>query len=394
MKKSAAILSVLLAAAILISGCSFELPALKRSEDAVRLQAQFDADDSLQLYGTLSDREKEAYADFFAAVESRDEKLITIGSYDTQEDAEKGLDRWREMWCVLPYEHPEYFWLDMYEYLYLVEKELVGEYLLKIQPQYLMDEESLTEAKPRFDAKVDEIVREAESQPTLYDKVICVYDRIIADAEYDNELFEAKKFDDVGISAYGCLIDGKTICSGYAGAFCLIMRRLGIECGVEFDSYDGDADKTDGHVWNYCKLDGEYYYFDLTWDDSPIKGESGEIYADHTYTYFGIDREELKESHETSENSHVPHCDGQDYNYYIYGGMNLESYDFDAISEIIMAQQDKDVITIRFDDKEQTALAKSEFIGNSLLFDILPDIKSYSWLIPQTGHHLFIFVER
>lgn len=394
MKKSAAIMSVLLTVAILISGCSFELPVLKRSEAAVRLQSQFDADDSLQLYGTLSDREKEAYADFFAAVESRDDRMITIGSYDTEEDAKKGLDKWREMWRVLPYDQPQYFWLDMYEYLCSIEKKLIGNYSLKIQPKYLMDEEALAEAKPRFNAKVDEIVREAEGESTLYEKVLCVYDRILDDAEYDNELFETKNFDDVGISAYGCLVDGKTICSGYSAAFSLIMRRLGIECGVEFNSYDGDINNNDGHVWNYCNLDGEYYYFDLTWEDTSFVDESFKRYVDHAYLYFATDRAELEKSHKVTENPPVPYCGGRAYNYYVRTGMNLESYDFDAASTVIANQGDKSFIVIRFDDAGQTLTMESELLKNSRLFEILPDIESYSWIIPETKHHVCVLIDR
>lgn len=394
MKKSAALLSALLAVSILVSGCSFEPWKERRSDDAVRIQAELDAKDYLPLYTTLSDGEKEAYADFCAAVEARSADMITFGLYDTKEDAEAALDRWHEIYRMLPYDQPEYFWLDMYEYLYIITEEFGGRYKLKIQPEYLMDAESVETAKPVFNAKVDEIVREAEKQPSLYDKVLYVYDYILDVAEYDQPRVDAGDYDDAGINAYGCLVDGKTICSGYSAAFCLIMQRLGIECGVEFDSYDSDINRTDGHVWNYCKLDGEYYYFDLTWDDSSFENESYEPYVDHAYIYFGVDREELKASHKVTENPPIPYCGGKDYNYYIRGGMNLESYDFDAVSEIITAEQDESFIVIRFDDQEQIPLTESELLQSKLLFDILPDIESYSWIIPDTGHHLCILVNR
>ena len=40
-----------------------------------------------------------------------------------------------------------------------------------------------------------------------------------------------------------------------------LQQRLGYECGVEFNNYTNFSILT-GHVWNYCKIEDDYYYFD------------------------------------------------------------------------------------------------------------------------------------
>ena len=60
-------------------------------------------------------------------------------------------------------------------------------------------------------------------------------------------------------TAYGCLVNGKTVCSGYAKAFQFILQNLG------YESILVAGEGADGlHAWNMVKIDDDYYYFEVT----------------------------------------------------------------------------------------------------------------------------------
>lgn len=63
-----------------------------------------------------------------------------------------------------------------------------------------------------------------------------------------------------GQSAYGALVEHRAVCKGIAKAFQLILRNLGIPCLLVEGSLDGQAD----HVWNYCRVDGQWRHWDVT----------------------------------------------------------------------------------------------------------------------------------
>ena len=102
------------------------------------------------------------------------------------------------------------------------------------------------------------------------DMIIEIGKKIAARAEYDRSLNERIKFDksllnaemNVERGAYGCLVMGKTVCSGYAKAFKLVCDLAGIECWV----IDGEVKEP--HEWNIVCSDEYWYYADVTGADT------------------------------------------------------------------------------------------------------------------------------
>lgn len=101
-----------------------------------------------------------------------------------------------------------------------------------------------------------------------YDKIKRVYKWLCDNVEYDYSYSDG--------SIYDALIGGKSVCSGYAGAFQVIMDALGIECYIN----EGKANGED-HAWNIVKLDGKYYFVDVTWGDTSTEYDK--------YLLFGTD---------------------------------------------------------------------------------------------------------
>ncbi len=113
----------------------------------------------------------------------------------------------------------------------------------------------------------------------IRDKIKVIHDYIIDNTDYD-ELKSKDINDDTYRSntAYGVLIQGYGICSGYADAMAVFLDEMGIV------NYKISNDK---HIWNLVYLDGNWYHLDLTWDD-PVSDTNI-----NRSTYFLIDTKAL-----------------------------------------------------------------------------------------------------
>ncbi len=97
---------------------------------------------------------------------------------------------------------------------------------------------------------------------TLYDRVKSIHDYICELTVYT----DPEKAPHV-YSAYGALVDHRSVCEGYAEAFKLICDRNGIEC-ILVSGKGVTSTQTENHMWNYVRMDdGQWYAVDATWDD-------------------------------------------------------------------------------------------------------------------------------
>ncbi len=81
-----------------------------------------------------------------------------------------------------------------------------------------------------------------------------IHDLIVANTVY--------KFNDLDQSVYSSLVEGETVCAGYANAFQLLCNGQGIDTVVV---------TSEGHQWNKIRLNNTWYVVDCTWDDYDYK---------------------------------------------------------------------------------------------------------------------------
>lgn len=120
-------------------------------------------------------------------------------------------------------------------------------------------------------------------------------------------------------SAYSALVNGRTVCAGYARAFQYLMQQLGVPC-YYCTGYAGE-----NHAWNIVRLDDGYYNVDTTWDDT----------GDGTYDYFNKTDADYADSHLRQEMSvYLPSRDGQ-----AYRGLESESGGLKSLEEAGIAEE-------------------------------------------------------
>lgn len=331
-------------------------------------------------YPLLTDTEKVMYDALLEAV--RNGKLecrIDNVDYDVY------VEGFGRAAVALTYDHPELFWiqgsstcrgsqgfggsggyveitLECYDYW-----------------QYTINPEKYVTA---LNNEVERVAGLAAGYATDYEKAKFVHDYLVTSAEYDHEaLAESEKTihdaaSEYIYSAYGCLVNKKTVCAGYAKAFQMIMNKLDVPCTfVVGDSYSGEH-----HGWNRLEMEGESYYVDVTWDDADRKDDQGNFrYPDEAeYDYFGLTTEALERDHiiEKKYFKDVP-CRGTANNYFVRNEYELDTYTFQAVADIIDRQAAQDVASIRFTSAAAYRQAMADlFDANTLRVWEIPSLKS------------------
>ncbi len=107
-------------------------------------------------------------------------------------------------------------------------------------------------------------------------QLLLVHDKILSTCTYD---FEYKP---ISYSAYGLFKNNVTVCQGYAEAIYMIARELGIDAGFCSYKFKVSDTKFEGHIWNYIKIDSQWYQLDATWNEPtyPLKDKDGNIIKD------------------------------------------------------------------------------------------------------------------
>lgn len=183
-------------------------------------------------------------------------------------------------------DHPELFWLNTVFTCKYDKNRICAE----LELEFNMDHEELPDASKNFYDITNQILTQVQNLEP-YEKERWLHDILIERVEYE-------KGADKNQSAYSALVDGTSVCAGYARAFQYLMQRSGIPC-FYCTGYAG----TD-HAWNIVGLEDGYYNVDVTWDDT----EGGQ------YDYFNKTDENYADTHVRQELSvNLPKCEGQRY---------------------------------------------------------------------------------
>ncbi|MCQ2408830.1 MAG: hypothetical protein MJ065_09945 [Oscillospiraceae bacterium] len=190
-------------------------------------------------YQQLTKREQALYRTLCAGIENYEE---TISLPDLYSGAE--YDR---VFLQVMMQEPQFFYLDsVYE---------TGEQINKVKMIYDIPQSEITGMKAHMDAVADRILAEANDASSEFQRLRKIHDGIAACCEYSDGEYQDE--------AYGCLVEGKAKCEGYAKAFLYVCRRAGINAM----NVPGTIGKDENHVWNIAEMDGKYYNVDVTWDD-------------------------------------------------------------------------------------------------------------------------------
>ncbi len=174
------------------------------------------------------------------------------------------------------YDHPELFYIDSTKIsLYTRSVSLLGKttYYVTIVPNsntnYLSSafptEEQAKQAIAQVENIKDSLISKTSGND--YNKIKQVHDTLVNMISYDTTYSRTNTH-----NLYGALVEKRVVCEGYSKAFKYILDSMGIPCILVGGTGTNSSGKTEAHMWNYVKLNDNWYAVDSTWDDPIIIG--------------------------------------------------------------------------------------------------------------------------
>ena len=267
------------------------------------------------LLENVPDADRTIYQKITRAIKNFESEITFIKGSATQEQVENAL-------LMISLANLEDNYVSS-EYVITVDDK---GYVSKLRLTFTKSKDRHLEEKEKLSEIVNEIVQGCK-ETDEYGIVTYLHDEIISRCSYDTKT-------DNMLNAYGCLVEGKAVCEGYAKAFIMLCDEFDIAClpvgGVTKDENGNDV----LHMWNIVRIDGEWYHFDLTWDD-PTTTVGGDFIS---YDYFGLSDEEITKDHEITPLVYVTYPDASNNQGDYFTKNNLIAENISDAKELVKGQ--------------------------------------------------------
>ncbi|MCI8497513.1 MAG: hypothetical protein HFE85_04610, partial [Clostridiales bacterium] len=242
-------------------------------------------------YESLNPSQKLCYLEIYRTVEQMEQDEVVAGQGLTKEEAEAAVEAYFA-------DNSEQFWLSEIRsevLLCTVQKNplmqavqdffsaLMGQeppkeplYSVQFQARYLFEPDQLEDAKAQMKEQMEQAYAQLSPGMSEFDREAALHDWLMTRCSYSDEaavqiLENGEELDSflAESTAYGAVVCGEAVCTGYADAMKLLLGGAGVRCAVQQGKApgpDGDGELA-GHVWNIVTIDGEPYHLDPTWDD-------------------------------------------------------------------------------------------------------------------------------
>lgn len=216
-------------------------------------------------YTTLSALEKELYDAFLSGLQNGETSMKVQYSPVLTAEQFKSID-FKKLLEAFGLDHPEFFYVTSYKYVWSSYRDGSVDSIILYPTSTSLYDKSVN----IYDlAQISTYVQDLNSKITSisldtsnrYNFVKSLHDYLCNNITYINN--KARCHD-----AYGSLVEGESVCQGYADAFKLICDYYKIPSVCLTGTGNGGA-----HMWNAVQMDdGNWYLLDLTWDDQGSRG--------------------------------------------------------------------------------------------------------------------------
>ena len=317
-------------------------------------------------YSMLPVTQQQLYLEILDALtEFRED--VRLSSCDTEEIS-------KVFQCVMN-DHPEIFYVDGYTYT----EYTLGEKLRKItfSGVYLMDNDEVLRTQRKIDRYVEECLGGIAPDADEYGKVKYIYEYLISHTEYDGTAQDNQNICSV-------FLRGRSVCQGYAKAMQYLLQKAGVYSTLVL----GSVVNGDSHAWNLVRIDGEYYYVDVTWGDASYQTSGQENSGERkmpaiNYDYLCVTTKQLEMTHQIDTVAAMPQCDSMDANYYVREGVYFTEMEEERLQEIFRNALDAGdtYITLKCASQDVYQQMRKSLIDEQKIFrylDISGESVSYS----------------
>lgn len=301
-------------------------------------------------YEHLNSELQEAYREIYVKIM----KGETSGRFLSSVNAD---EFWQAYYAVLA-DHPEIFWIGSNAQ---VEQSILTGTVVNYEFETIVPQESRASMKEQLEAAADSCIAQIWSEASDYQKIKYVYEYIINTTDYDAGAADTQNIQ-------SALLHHASVCAGYSKAFQYILNRMDMFCTYITGTIKDGGD----HGWNLVRIDGIYYYVDVTWGDpvfvDQVEGGSGNMI---NYNYLCCTQTDLFKTHTPDGSIELPDCISDAYDYYKLNDCYYEYFDYNTIYNALMDSvwSGESCVVMKFGSQEAYETAVYELFDGSLLKD-------------------------
>lgn len=347
----AAVLSAALAGCSVVERVKYEVSGSGvESWESAAIEAGVATSVEEYYYDHLPEELHEAYREIYVRIMRGEDSGDLMASVTVD-------DFWRAYYAVLS-DHPEIFWIGTKAQV--EESGLTGR-VVGYSFEVTVPSEARASMREQLEAEADACIGQIAADASQYQKIKFVYEYLINTVEYDLSSPDSQNIQ-------SALLYKRSVCAGYSKAFQYILNRMGLFCTYITGTIVDGGD----HGWNMVRIDGNYYYVDVTWGD-PVFANQMENTEDGVinYNYLCCTEYDLFKTHMPGNSVELPQCTSDDYNYYKLNGLYYETFDYDTIYNVLMNSvwNGEASVVMKFGNSEAYETAKYELFENGMLND-------------------------
>lgn len=216
--------------------------------------------------------------------------------------------------------------------------------------------------------EIAQVIADGASEYTdIYEKEKYVHDYIINHCTY----IEPQESTNAN-TVYGCLVEGKASCEGYARAFQFVLNKLDVDNRLITGEAATDGVNFIAHMWNFVYLDGKGYFVDVTWDDP--KGASSVL----NHNYFNVNTNDILLKHRNIAQP-VPLCTDTEHNYFVRESVYLEMGSGEAFETAVSnavhtaRYKNQNSVELRFPNGAVAEQAKNSLFNSGVIYNVYTD---------------------
>ena len=229
-------------------------------------------------------------------------------------------------------DYPQHFWVSDSGFGY----RMSGDTVCSIEMEYTLSASEIAAMQTEIDASVEVLLADITVLMSEAEIEMLIHDRLVNACTYDTSLSLDHIHD-----LYGALVIGTPVCDGYSEAFQYLLYCAGIQSFRVTGEAGGGA-----HAWTIVRIDGAYYYVDVTWDD-PVTEEGEPDILSHNYLNITADLLALDHTVSDSLTYGLPECTATDAQYYVYHGYVAEALTVGNLREVL-AKEISDGVADRY----------------------------------------------
>lgn len=188
-----------------------------------------------------------------------------------------------------------------------------------LQMHYKYQKDICNEMSETLNAKANSIIDDIDVSDA-YSAELAIHDYIVKNCSY------VENAENIS-NAYGCLIDGEAVCSGYSRAAMLLLNKAGIDSVLVGGTGISSDGRVISHMWNIVWIDGYPYHLDVTWDDP------GNAKNTVSHVFFNMTTDQISADHKDISLS--VDCTATDANYFVREKTIYTEYNTDILQEIM-----------------------------------------------------------